>query len=214
MYSFFVLCILWLYFFFSRRRRHTSCALVTGVQTCALPISACKSRRSTVSSLSALFRPTMMKTSLDHLPPQKQRELARVLEILHEEFEDALKGSSSNWKKRGRILKVILFGSYARGAWVDEPHTTKGYRSDFDLLIIVNNRKLGDYEPYWHKAVDRFLHDRVVKTPVSFIVHSRREVNEAIRMGQYFFTDIRKEGIVLYELDDEDRKSTRLNSSH
>src|SRR3546814_1243855 len=80
-----------------------------------------KSGRSTVSSLSALFRPTMMKTSLDHLPPQKQRELARVLEILHEEFEDALKGSSSNWKKRGRILKVILFGSYARGAWVDEP---------------------------------------------------------------------------------------------
>src|SRR3546814_1641701 len=28
------------YFFFSSRRRHTMCALVTGVQTCALPISA------------------------------------------------------------------------------------------------------------------------------------------------------------------------------
>src|SRR3546814_5113880 len=29
----------WLYFvFFSSRRRHTRCALVTGVQTCALPI--------------------------------------------------------------------------------------------------------------------------------------------------------------------------------
>src|SRR3546814_3824763 len=28
------------YFFFSSRRRHTICALVTGVQTCALPISA------------------------------------------------------------------------------------------------------------------------------------------------------------------------------
>src|SRR3546814_10453067 len=26
-------------FFFASRRRHTSCALVTGVQTCALPIS-------------------------------------------------------------------------------------------------------------------------------------------------------------------------------
>src|SRR3546814_10844522 len=26
------------YFFFSSKRRHTSCALVTGVQTCALPI--------------------------------------------------------------------------------------------------------------------------------------------------------------------------------
>src|SRR3546814_10126998 len=29
----------YLYFFFSSRRRHTRCALVTGVQTCALPIS-------------------------------------------------------------------------------------------------------------------------------------------------------------------------------
>src|SRR3546814_1473561 len=28
-----------LVFFFSSRRRHTRCALVTGVQTCALPIS-------------------------------------------------------------------------------------------------------------------------------------------------------------------------------
>src|SRR3546814_6031309 len=32
-----------MFFFFSRRRRHTSCALVTGVQTCALPI--CEHRR-------------------------------------------------------------------------------------------------------------------------------------------------------------------------
>src|SRR3546814_15595432 len=32
------------YFFFSSRRRHTRCALVTGVQTCALPISALRSR--------------------------------------------------------------------------------------------------------------------------------------------------------------------------
>src|SRR3546814_7382267 len=31
-----VVCVL---FFFSSRRRHTRCALVTGVQTCALPIS-------------------------------------------------------------------------------------------------------------------------------------------------------------------------------
>src|SRR3546814_2714101 len=31
----FLLCV---FFFFSSRRRHTRCALVTGVQTCALPI--------------------------------------------------------------------------------------------------------------------------------------------------------------------------------
>src|SRR3546814_9871522 len=35
-----------LFFFFSSRRRHTICALVTGVQTCALPIcSGCRSKR-------------------------------------------------------------------------------------------------------------------------------------------------------------------------
>src|SRR3546814_3398700 len=33
-------CLCAFLFFFSSRRRHTRCALVTGVQTCALPISA------------------------------------------------------------------------------------------------------------------------------------------------------------------------------
>src|SRR3546814_15854184 len=33
------------FFFFSSRRRHTRCALVTGVQTCALPISSCPRAR-------------------------------------------------------------------------------------------------------------------------------------------------------------------------
>src|SRR3546814_5587316 len=33
-----------LFFFFSSRRRHTRCALVTGVQTCALPIWNCPTR--------------------------------------------------------------------------------------------------------------------------------------------------------------------------
>ena len=42
-----------------------------------------------------------------------------------------------------------------------------------------------------------------VKTPVSFIVHSRREVNTWLKQGQYFFIDIRRDGVVLYELDDE-----------
>jgi HEPN domain-containing protein len=79
----------------------------------------------------------------------------------------------------------------------------KGYRSDFDLLIVVNNRKLTDFATYWYKAADRLLHDKGVTTPVGFIVHSRREVNTALREGQYFFSDIRNEGIVLYELDDE-----------
>jgi uncharacterized protein len=38
-----------------------------------------------------------MRTSLDHLPPVKQHELARVVQILREEFEDALKGASAQF---------------------------------------------------------------------------------------------------------------------
>ncbi|CAN7680141.1 nucleotidyltransferase and HEPN domain-containing protein [Neorhizobium tomejilense] len=144
-----------------------------------------------------------MKSSLDHMPPRKQRELGRVLEILHEEFEDALKQGTADFKKRGRILKIILFGSYAKGGWVDEPFTMKGYRSDFDLLVIVNDRRLCEFADYWYKAADRLIRDTSIETPVSFIVHSRREVNTYLKEGQYFFSDIRKEGIVLYELDDE-----------
>src|SRR3546814_3505659 len=36
----YVYLVVLLFFFFSSRRRHTRCALVTGVQTCALPIYA------------------------------------------------------------------------------------------------------------------------------------------------------------------------------
>lgn len=155
----------------------------------------------------------MMMTSIDHMPLRKQRELEKVLEILHEEFEDALKEGTAEFKKRGRILKVILFGSYAKGGWVDEPFTMKGYRSDFDLLIIVNNRKLCDFAEYWHKAADRLNRNKAIETPVSFIIHSRREVNTYLKEGHYFFSDIRKEGIVLYELDDEPLAEPRQGSA-
>ncbi|WP_440658079.1 nucleotidyltransferase and HEPN domain-containing protein [Ensifer adhaerens] len=142
-----------------------------------------------------------MKTSLEHLPEKKQRELARVVEIIHEEFADALEGGSADFKKRGRILKIILFGSYGRGTFVDEPHTMKGYRSDYDILVIVNSKKLAEPE-YWEKATDRLMWDKGVSTPVGLIVHGAREVNNFLADGQYFFVDIQREGIVLYELDD------------
>jgi predicted nucleotidyltransferase/HEPN domain-containing protein len=143
------------------------------------------------------------KTNLDHLLPVKQHELARVVEIILEEFEDALKGASAEFKKRGRILKIILFGSYARGTFVDEPHTKKGYRSDFDILVVVNNRKLTDFSTYWNKAAERLMRHPEIGTPVSLIIHSLREVNAELRSGRYFFVDIRRDGLALYELDDE-----------
>jgi hypothetical protein len=60
-----------------------------------------------------------MKSGLEHLPETKRRELARVVEILFSEFEAAIAGGKSETKRQAQILKVILFGSYARGDWVD-----------------------------------------------------------------------------------------------
>jgi uncharacterized protein len=144
-----------------------------------------------------------MKSSLEHLPERKLSEIARIVEIIHAEFEDALTEAKSETRRRGRILKIILFGSYAKGSWVDEPHTMKGYRSDYDILVIVNERRFADYS-YWDRATDRLNRDPAIGVPVGLITHSAREVNNFLRNAQYFFTDIRKEGIVLYEMDDRE----------
>jgi len=147
-----------------------------------------------------------MRTDLDHLPANKQRELERVKQIIFEEFEDALALATNKWKKKGRIEKLILYGSYARGGWVDEPHTAKGYRSDFDLLIIVNDKRLTERVDYWLKLEDRLIRelaiDRTLHTPVNFIVHTLQEVNDGLAHGRYFFMDVAKDGIALHEADD------------
>ena len=149
-----------------------------------------------------------MRTDIDHLPPAKQRELERVVQILFEEYGDATALATQDWKKKGRILKVILYGSYARGGWVDEPHTAKGYQSDFDLLVIVSDKRLTDRVEYWAKAEERLIRElsitKTLRTPVNFIVHTLQEVNDGLAHGRYFFMDIAKEGIALYQSDDSE----------
>ena len=146
-----------------------------------------------------------MRTELDHLPAAKQREIERVKAIIFEEFEDALALAKHEWKKKGKIEKIILYGSYARGGWVDEPHTAKGYRSDFDILIIVNDKRLTDKVDYWLKLDNRLMRelaiDKTLRTPVNFIVHTLGEVNDGLAHGRYFFMDVAKDGIALYEAD-------------
>lgn len=148
-----------------------------------------------------------MRTDLDHLPPAKRRELELVVKLIFEEFGDAVALAQQAWKKQARILKIILFGSYARGGWVEEPHTAKGYRSDFDLLIIVSHEKLVDAGTYWSHADERLIRERAVtgmlRTPVNFIVHTLGEVNDALSQGRYFFTDIARDGIAIYQADDD-----------
>src|SRR3954471_19120254 len=149
-----------------------------------------------------------MRTDLDHLPPAKQRELERVLQILFEEFDEARSLATQDWKKKGRILKIILYGSYARGGWVDEPHTAKGYQSDFDLLIIVNDRRLTDRVQYWVKAEERLNRElaitKTLRTPVNFIVHTLAEVNDGLAQGRFFFMDVARDGIAIYQSEDSE----------
>lgn len=159
-----------------------------------------------------------MRSNLDHLPPHKQRELERVVQIVFEEFEDVLALATQGWKRKGRIEKIILYGSYARGGWVDEPHTAKGYQSDFDLLIIVNDQRLTDRAEYWSKLDDRLIRElgvtKTLRTPVNFIVHSLDEVNGGLSQGRYFFMDIARDGIAVYQSSDTELHEPKPMTPH
>jgi len=101
------------------------------------------------------------------------------VEILFAEFEAANAGGTMPYKRKGAILKIVLFGSYARGDWVDDP--IGGYISDYDLLVVVNDDKLTDITDYWSKAEDHLLREYGIShrltAPASFIVHSLNDVN-------------------------------------
>ncbi|WP_145206848.1 HEPN domain-containing protein [Sphingobium sp. B2] len=142
-----------------------------------------------------------MRADLNHLPAVKRRELERVTRILFDEFEDAIKTKLSEKRRAGRILKLILFGSYARGDWVED--RANGYLSDYDLLVVVNADTFTDLQTWWARADDHLVRELTVTkhlaTPVNFIVHSLMDVNDQLGRGQPFFTDIIRDGIALYE---------------
>ncbi|MDR3511032.1 MAG: nucleotidyltransferase domain-containing protein [Caulobacteraceae bacterium] len=142
-----------------------------------------------------------MKSSLEHLPEAKRRELALVVEILFAEFQDAIALGTQTHKRMGRILKVILYGSTARGDRVDDP--VGGYTSDYDVLVVVNHEKLTDMVEYWSKAEEHLLREQTIahrlSAPVSLIVHTLDDVNRQLQRGRPFFVDIVRDGIALYE---------------
>ena len=141
-----------------------------------------------------------MRTDLDHLPLRKRRELEEAVRIIFEEVREDLSLATGR-RKAGRIVKIILYGSHARGGWVDRPH----YQSDFDLLVIVNRKDMIERSEALEKASDllmrEVIHTKRMKTPVSIIAHTLQEVNAALSEGRYFFMDIAREGIALYEAD-------------
>lgn len=142
-----------------------------------------------------------MRTGLDHLPEKQQGELERIRQILLAEFDVARNaggGGTQSWRKNGKVLKIVLFGSYARNDWVDEPQN--GYLSDFDLLVIVSHPNLTDIADYWYVAEDKILHDPQIGRTVNIIVHTLDEVNRGLAKGEYFWTDIIRDGVAVLEL--------------
>lgn len=142
-----------------------------------------------------------MKATIDHLPEGKARELAHVVDVVRSGFEAAMARRTQPRLRDGKLLKIILFGSYARGDWVEDP--VGRYFSDYDLLVVVDREELTDVAEFWEKTETRLLADlsagTVLRTPVSLIYHSLEDLNEKLGLGRYFFMDILKDGIVLFE---------------
>jgi predicted nucleotidyltransferase/HEPN domain-containing protein len=145
-----------------------------------------------------------MKQSLDHLPVGKRRELEFVVETLRASFAGAVAHRTMPRFRNAKLLKIILFGSYARGDWVEDP--VGRYFSDFDILVVVNHEDLTDVPEFWTKAeeglVEALASGQHLRTPVSVIYHALDDVNEQLKLGRYFFTDIVRDGVVLFEEPD------------
>jgi uncharacterized protein len=100
-----------------------------------------------------------MKTSNDHLPEKKRAQLAAIVELFREALPKGL---------------LVLFGSHARGDWVDDPDT--GYRSDFDLLAVVRDPAQADDHGLFRELEGR-LREAAAPTPVTLIAHDLKFVN-------------------------------------
>jgi len=142
-----------------------------------------------------------VRKDVDHLSPPQRRQLERAMTILREEFTKAIKGKGWTRNKQGRILKIVLYGSMARGKPVRDLDT--GYRSDFDLLVVVSHPELVD-DDWWYGAKDGLDLEAslgAVRYPYNIVVHDLADVNDQLRRGRPFFVDINRDGIIVYEFD-------------
>jgi HEPN domain-containing protein len=116
-----------------------------------------------------------------HLPVVKQRQLCAITRII---------------RAAADVERVILFGSHARGDWVDDP--VGGYLSDFDVLVLVGSQSLAADEALWADCQER-AREVAGDTPVSLIAHTVDDVRQQLARGSSFFRDVMSEGIALYD---------------
>lgn len=128
-----------------------------------------------------------MKNSLSHLPGYKRGELKTVTKIITEMVDAEF---------------VILFGSYARGDWVEEKSIGEDgnlyeYRSDYDILVVAKNPRRYEHNNC-PERIETKARELGVCTDLSIIFHSVSEFKKSVNRGKYFFVDIVNEGIMLY----------------
>ncbi|WP_211150528.1 HEPN domain-containing protein [Novosphingobium sp. HR1a] len=141
-----------------------------------------------------------MQSRIETLPRRAQRDIKRATQILREDFAKATKGFKAESCSGGGILKIILFGSYAKGKQVVDP--VGRYFSDYDLLVVVDKEEYTDASKYWIHAEDRIvdmLTERGWPQPLSLIIHTLDDVNRQLRLGRYFWVELVRQGIVLFE---------------
>ena len=108
-----------------------------------------------------------------------------------------------------KITHIILFGSFARGDWVYDRYVEDGiyyeYASDYDILVLTRTAKSGTVRPTAtrlersiEKKLSRLFPPYRPHSP-NILVESIQRFNQELELGQYFFTDIKKEGICLYD---------------
>jgi HEPN domain-containing protein/predicted nucleotidyltransferase len=122
-----------------------------------------------------------MKTDLDHLPAHKRDLITAIAGLVQ--------GGAP-------VEMLILFGSYARGDWVEDP--IGGYVSDVDMVVVVATEEAARKDSLW-ADLERRARALSGRVPVTLLVHDIKQVNQEIRSGQYFFADVVSEGVLLFD---------------
>ena len=111
---------------------------------------------------------------------------------------------------REQAAMIILFGSYARGNWVRdwyvEDHITYSYESDIDILLVTKNPKYAGYQgSFLKQKIDEKLQRAglgwrpFLAPPITLIIEPIQRINKEVEKNRYFFLDIKKEGVILYD---------------
>lgn len=133
-----------------------------------------------------------MKDSIAYLPKDKQEDLNFLVnEIL---------------KRLPQAEFIILYGSYARGNYVrrsiriEDGGIPTVKISDYDIYVITSGINSKKAETVLDNVEDIFFagKDFDRDTPVQFINDDIKIVNKYLEEGRYFYTQIKQEGIVLY----------------